>query len=353
MPALPALKAVLLVGPIDGDYGPWTTREKAAMDLVAAVLETYGVTIHRFYAPDNDWTEIVTAAEGAHFFIYRGHGVYWDAMPNPTVGGLALADRFVSADDIRDELRLAPNAIVMLYGCFTAGSSSIDAGALSREEARRRVIQYSNPFLDIGAAGYYANWQGDAFQQFTSHLFQGMTLGQAYERFPDYSAATVEAYSHPSREDMVVWLDKDYYWESWHYNNAFVGSAEETLYELFAPPEIAVAPLAIDHLAEPDSAPRSFRLDIESKGFESLSWRATVSPGIAWLEVEPQQGSGEEAPTIVVRPPGHALGTYQATLDIVIEADGVFQEVRTVPVTLHNVAQIHTNYLPTIVTTPQ
>ena len=35
---LPPLKAVLLVGPIDGDYGTWTTSEKANMDLAAEEL---------------------------------------------------------------------------------------------------------------------------------------------------------------------------------------------------------------------------------------------------------------------------------------------------------------------------
>lgn len=353
MLGLPPLTAVLLVGPIDGDYGSWTTQEKAAMELVAAVLETQGVTIHRFYAPENDWTQIVAAAEGAHFFIYRGHGVYWDAMPNPTVGGFALKDHFISADDIRNELRLAPNAIVMLYGCFTAGSSSLDAGSISSEEAQRRVIQYSSPFLDTGAAGYYANWHGDAFQQFASYLFQGMTLGRAYESFRDYDAVTVESYAHPGRPEIVVWLDKDYYWESWQYNNAFVGLPDKTLYELFAVPEVAVMPEAIDYLAEPDSASQTFSLTIDSRGFEALNWRATVSPEVDWLEIEPQHGSGEEVPTVLITPTGHALGTYQAALDIVVEADGLLQEVRTVPVTLRTVAQIHTNYLPLIVTAPQ
>jgi len=36
--SLPPLKAVLIVGPIDGDYGSWTTQEKGNMDLAAAEL---------------------------------------------------------------------------------------------------------------------------------------------------------------------------------------------------------------------------------------------------------------------------------------------------------------------------
>ena len=139
--SLPPLKAVLVVGPIDGDYGTWTLREKANMDLVAAELQANGVIVYKFYPPNNDWEQIKVAAEGAHFLFYRGHGVYWGPMPYPTVGGFALKNHFVSSDDIRSDLNLAPNAIVMLYGCFTAGSSSIDDPPIHSLEAQRRVAQ--------------------------------------------------------------------------------------------------------------------------------------------------------------------------------------------------------------------
>ena len=109
--ALPPLKAVLLVGPIDGDYGSWTTQEKKNMDLAAAELTANGVTVYKFYTPNNDWEQIKAAAEGAHFLFYRGHGVYWSPMPSPTVGGFHLKDLFVSSDDIRNDLHLAPNLL--------------------------------------------------------------------------------------------------------------------------------------------------------------------------------------------------------------------------------------------------
>ena len=177
---LPPLTAVLIVGPIDGDYGSWTTQEKQNMELAAVELEANGVTVHRFYTPNNNWGQITAAAQGAQFLFYRGHGVYWSALPNPTVGGFALHDSFVSSEMIRTDLELAPNAIVMLYGCFTAGSSSSDDSPINSAEAQRRVAQYSDPFFDIGAAGYYANWFGDAFQKYVRYLYQGQTLQGAY-----------------------------------------------------------------------------------------------------------------------------------------------------------------------------
>lgn len=55
---LPPLKAVLLVGPIDGDSGSWTVQEKENMDRAATELAANGVTVHKFYTPNNDWEQI-------------------------------------------------------------------------------------------------------------------------------------------------------------------------------------------------------------------------------------------------------------------------------------------------------
>ena len=233
--SLPPLKAVLLVGPIDGDYGSWTEEEKVNMDLAAEELSANGVEVHKFYAPDSDWEQIKAAADGAHFLMYRGHGIYWSGFPSPTVGGFCLTDNFVSSNTIRQDLHLAPNALVMLYGCFAAGHSSAseDAYDIGITEASRRVAQYSDPFFDIGAAGYYSDWFGDAFAVYTRFLFEGQTLGEAYESYFDFNASTVHRTTHPDHPEMAMWLDKDYWSGYWQYNNAFVGLPDRTLVDLF------------------------------------------------------------------------------------------------------------------------
>ncbi|MBN1992598.1 MAG: DUF11 domain-containing protein [Anaerolineae bacterium] len=233
---LPPLKAVLLVGPIDGDGGSWTTEEKQNMDLAAAELQAHGVTVYKFYTPNNNWEQIKTAANGAHFLFYRGHGVYSGDMPPTWVGGFALKDKFVSSDDIRNDLNLAPNAIVMLYGCFTAGSSSAAGeGQIDITEAKRRVGMYAHPFVDLNISGYYANWFGNAFQMYVRYLFAGQTLGKAYESYFDFNAATVDRSTYPHNAAYVMWLDKDYWSERWQYNNAFVGKPEVDLQEAMGP----------------------------------------------------------------------------------------------------------------------
>ena len=151
--SLQGLVAVLIVGPVDGDYGPATTAGKEAMDLAATELAANGVTVYKFYTPANDWSQITAAAEGAHFLFYRGHGVYWSSLPHPTVGGFYLKDHFVSPGDIRDDLHLASGAIVIMSSaCFASGSSSVAGDIVDSSEALRRVAQYSDPFFDIGAA---------------------------------------------------------------------------------------------------------------------------------------------------------------------------------------------------------
>jgi len=348
--ALSSLKAVLLVGPIDGDYGSWTTQEKQNMELAAAELEANGVTVYRFYTPNNDWDQIKAAAEGAHFLFYRGHGVYWSPMPRPTVGGFALKNYFVSSDDVRNDLHLAPNAIVMLYGCFTAGSSSIDNSPIDSKEAQRRVAQYSTPFFDIGAGGYFANWYGDAFQRYVRYLFQGMTLGEAYEAYFDFNPATVERYSHPDHLDTAMWLDKDFWDGKTQYNNAFVGLPDKTLPDLFGLTAMELGSSAITYLAQPSSPARTFTIRIDSTSSETFGWAASVSPpGAAWLDVQLLSGVSGDQLTVVLTPTGQALGTYQVNIQVVADDPEVEDGDQTIPVTLRVLTQVYSTHLPMIV----
>lgn len=245
--SLPPLKAVLLVGPIDGNEGDWTRSEIANMEKAARVLESKGVAVQRFYPGTGTLEEIDAAAAGAHFFLYRGHGVYDGRLPHPNVGGLALSGGYYSPERIRTQLHLAPNAIVMIYGCFAAGSSSAvgDTYDIGIDEASRRVAQYAAPFFDAGAGGYYSNWYGDAFERFLSNLFNGQTLGKAYENYFDFNEDTVFRTYHPAHPSLVMWVDKDN-WGYWQYNNAFVGKHDQALTDLFKPAVLSGIPPVLE-----------------------------------------------------------------------------------------------------------
>ncbi|MFO7623441.1 MAG: hypothetical protein R6V73_03750 [Anaerolineales bacterium] len=345
--ALPPLKAVLVVGPIDGDYGSWTQEEKASMDLAATELQANGVTVHKFYTPNNNWEQIKSAAQGAYFLLYRGHGVYWGDENFPAdVGGFALKDGIISPDVLRSELHLAPNAIVMLYGCFTAGTSSSDALRLTSAEAQRRVALYAQPFMQNGAAGYYANWFGTAFQMFIRYLFQGQTLGQAYEAYFDFSAATVERFSYPADMNLSFWLDKDEWYEPKpQYNNAFVGLSSATLVDLFASASIELTPNSINYLAEPLSTPRTFDVLINTS-IRDLVWTTSVSPSVSWIAA-PSQGTATDPIRVTLTPP-QSLGQYQTTITIQTTSSSTTPIELLIPVSLLVTETVNIMYLPSV-----
>ena len=339
----------MLVGPIDGDDGAWTTSEKQDMDLAANELAAHGVTVYKFYTPNNDWAQIKAAADGANFLLYRGHGIYWSPMPSPVVGGFALKDKFVSSDDIRNDLHLAPNAVVMLYACFSAGTAGNDTSSITSQEAQRRVAMYSDPFLDIGVAGYYANWFGAAFPSFVRSLFEGKTLGQAYESFWDFNSSTVERYVHPEHPSMVMWLDKDFWDNMTQYNNAFAGSPDLTLATMVQQAQMQVSPRSVTYVATPSQPTRSFPVAITNATGELLSWTAALQPASqGWLSLQSTSGNSEAPAVVTLRPAGLAPGVYTAVLHVISATPGVADGDQSVGITLRVVPVVHSLYLPGI-----
>jgi len=352
--SLPGLSAVVIVGPIDGDTGSWTLSEISNAESTASQLEAYGVNVQRFYTPNNNWSQITQAAAGAHFLIYRGHGVYWTSPPSPDVGGFYLKDQFISPDQIRQDLDLATHAIVMLYGCFTAGSSSSDDYGIDFTEARRRVAQYSDPFLDIDAAGYYANWYGSAFRVFVDNLFSGQTLESAYQSYFDFNASTAVQTTHPDHPGNTMWLDKDYWSGRWEYNNAFVGLADATLLDLFAPPALGQLPAEIAFyysIPEQRFLAAGAYLDIVNVGNElPLDW--TIDTEGEWFDTTPS--AGQSPGTLSITPdsfdpfnPGAFTGSVTIT---VVDPQSVAGNPQTVDLSLHVVStEFQEIYIPLVV----
>lgn len=297
------LKAVLLVGPIDGNQGSWTLDEIANMERTASVLEANEVEVHRFYPGTGTFEEIETAATGAHFLLYRGHGVYDGNLPSPHVGGFALSSGYYSPDRIRTNLHLAPNAIVMIYGCFAAGSSSAEGDQydIGITEASRRVAEYSDPFFDIGASGYYSNWYGDAFQHFLSNLFAGQTLGEAYENFYDFNHSTVYRTNHPDHPSLSMWIDKDN-WGYWKYNNAFAGKNNQTLASLFHKASLWGIPEEVNFVVDVGDTisvnPPTYVVTPKNiSGNEPIEW--SLSQNGDWFEVSATQGKSPSSSFVI------------------------------------------------------
>ncbi len=337
---LPALKAVIVVGPLDGggsSSGPVTAREINNAELAAAELEANGVSVARFYAPNTSWTQIQAAANGAQFFMYRGHGIYWGPLPNPPVGGIELNERIFSNDEIRAGLKLAPNAIVMIYSCFSSGSSDTDKAPISQAEARRRIDEYSAPFFDLGAAAVYTSWYGDAFQMYFRSLFQGTTLGQAFKTFYDFDPAMSVLGTHPTRPGLDFWME----YENWNpypippyqYDSSFVGKSSATLESLFAP-LMQLSGSNITLLAKPNAAAKTYPITVSANRSYSFSWNA--GDGVNWINISPASGQSGNAFTIQVLP-GAATGVYSADVTV----------TTTDPLILNKTEQVHVNLIVT------
>ncbi len=352
---LPPLKAVLVVGPIDqqtnGVPGASTQQEIANMELAAAALQSQGVQVLKFYAPNDRWSNIVAAANGAHFFMYRGHGIFWNGDVNtPEVGGFGLTERMYSNHDIKRDIKLAPNAIVMLHACFATGSSTTDPGSITQTESRRRISQYSQPFFEMGAAGYYANWYGDAFQVFINNLFAGQTLGNAFKNYHDFEATKWAASTHQNYPNIPLWMS----WETWNdypidppiYNNAFAGFADKTLTDLFKP-TITLSSSSLAYITKPSSQARVYQVTVQSNAGATFSWVASPASGSnpSWVKYTPSNGANGTTLSVTITPPG-STGKFQTTI-LVKSADGSIQQSLNVTlITLNDPKMV---FLPTTI----
>ena len=159
--------------------------------------------------------------------------------------------------------------------CLATGSSTTDSGAINQAEARRRVSQYSQPFLDLGAAGYYADWFGDAFQVYIDNLFSGKTLGDSFKNYHDYDAAAAVTTTHLTYTSLPEILS----WDNWNpypipapqYNSTFVGQSSKTLWDLFTP-ALSLSANAVPYIAKPNSAAKTYDITVQSSNSVTLSW---------------------------------------------------------------------------------
>ena len=88
-------------------------------------------------------------------------------------GWIWINQGIISSHEIQEQLRLAKNTPILFnYACFTAGSAAGDP-RISQAEAHRRVGIYAHPFMDMGAACYYANNFNDSLEEFFGGIFAG------------------------------------------------------------------------------------------------------------------------------------------------------------------------------------
>ena len=142
------------------------------------------------------------AAQGASVFVYLGHGNGWPSIYPPfqtiTKDGLGLdpqsgadGDKHVyyGEDYIRNNIRFAPNAVVLLYHlCYASGNTEPGLSQGTFAEARQRVDNYGAGFIGAGARAVMA--EGHPAHPATSAMRQlfttNRTLDQVFRNAPTW-----------------------------------------------------------------------------------------------------------------------------------------------------------------------
>jgi len=170
-------KVVIVVGPV----GSYNAHYKADADALATVARTYTRNVVVIKTPRATWTAVRAAAQGASILIYLGHGNGWPSRYrdslwpytqngfglDPPTGANGTTHVYYGEAKVAAEIRLAPNAVVLLFHlCYASGNTEpgLATGTLSDKKAR--VENYGAGFFAAGARAVIA----DAYHPQTSYL---------------------------------------------------------------------------------------------------------------------------------------------------------------------------------------
>ena len=187
-------KVVIVVGPV----GKSTASFKRVADETAAAARNNGAQVVKVYSPNATWGRVRAAAQGAHVFIYLGHGNGWPSPYKPfqtrTKNGIGVNARLNSGNNnhkyygeayMASELPLARGAAVILMRlCYASGNSEPGKANPTKSQAMERVDNYGAGFLKGGASAVIADSMGS-----TKYIFQGLfrsnkTLGEIFWSAP-------------------------------------------------------------------------------------------------------------------------------------------------------------------------
>ncbi|CAN5854742.1 hypothetical protein BH23CHL8_BH23CHL8_03700 [soil metagenome] len=164
-------RAVVVVGPVHERTSRYLEYGRA----MALAAEAQGMEVTRIFHPNATPSRVKKHANGAHLFIYAGHGNGWPSPYPPfqerTKNGLGLNPssgeattsnvNYKGADWLREHIRFAPNAVVILsHLSYASGNASSGMPIPSRSVAVERVDNFANGFLAVGARAVWAlGWQ--------------------------------------------------------------------------------------------------------------------------------------------------------------------------------------------------
>jgi hypothetical protein len=214
-----APRVVIVVGP----SGAATRDYLGKAREYAAQAKAYGASVTSVLTPHATWNRVLAAAQGANVFIYLGHGNGWPSRYGPyqgvTKNGLGLNPRdgsgnkrvkYYGEDFVRDHLRLAPGAIVLLNRlCYASGNAEPGSPEPSLSTAVRRADNFAAGFLDAGAAAVVADGHTSLVYELAVLFGRGRTLVGAWASDPDTNGH-VRSFASRRTPGTTVRLDPDH-----------------------------------------------------------------------------------------------------------------------------------------------
>ncbi|CAN5689740.1 hypothetical protein BH23CHL7_BH23CHL7_13830 [soil metagenome] len=164
------LKMVIIVGPTHSSTATYLSRG----ETLAQTGEKYGMDVRRVFHPKATPERVLANIQGANIVAYFGHGNGWPSpyAPfqektkngfglNPVEGGSSSNVAYHGGNWIRNNVTLAPNAVVLLSGlCYAEGNGESGMAIPSWSVARERVDNFAASFLTVGARAVFAyGWQ--------------------------------------------------------------------------------------------------------------------------------------------------------------------------------------------------
>jgi len=184
--AATAPKVVIIVGPVAGS----TPSYRSDADAAAAEALKYTSNVVKIYSPNATWDVVKPALQGASIVIYMGHGngfpsPYSSTLQrdrqnglglNPTAGVNDSTTKYWGEQYIASDVRLAPNAVVLLgHLCYASGSSEPGKADPTLTQAKERVDNFAAGFLAAGARAVIAEAYKGAAAGYVGALFTAHT----------------------------------------------------------------------------------------------------------------------------------------------------------------------------------
>jgi hypothetical protein len=188
-------KVVLVVGP----SGAATDRYRAESRAAADLARTYTPDVTEVYAPNATWPAVKEAIQGASLVIYMGHGNGWPSIYrdelfgatqngfglNPTQGSGDGTHQYFGESRIAKEVRLAPNAVVLLHHlCYASGLSEPGLPEGNLDQARQRIDNYAAGFIAAGASAVIAEAYAPPTHFLKSILGSRRSIESTWRRAP-------------------------------------------------------------------------------------------------------------------------------------------------------------------------